>query len=212
MRTSFLFPCLVGLCLLLGGCAATNGNARRIVEGQQPGQATGAGATFLGPANSAAPSTQVAQRRVGYYPAPKRDIPLPFYGKKAEEAAKGGDVDQMPVNPTEQPLPAWIDERVETTYGQHQDAAAMIKVASAVGMWGKARVFGVLAILFGIAVLLYSHGNPDGYPVIGWAVAGAGVFLVAFDPSPWWLLLLIPVGLFYFAQKLAEKGILRFPV
>jgi hypothetical protein len=212
MRTSFLSLCLVGLSLLIGGCAATNGNARRIVEGQQPGQATGAGATFMGPANSAAPSTQVAQRRVGYYPAPKQDIPLPFYGKKLDVAVKGQDVAEMPVNRTEQPVPAWIDERVETTYGQHQDAAAMIKVASAVGMWGKARVFGVLAILFGIAVLLYSHGNPDGYPVIGWSVAGAGVFLVAFDPSPWWLTLLIPVGLFYVAQKLAEKGILRFPV
>jgi hypothetical protein len=107
------------------------------------------------------------------------------------------------------PVPAWIDETTTTTIGQHQDAAGILKVATAVGSWGRARWLGILLLLAAVGGLLYAHGNPEGYPVICWQVGGVGLFLAMFDPSPWWLaLLILPAG-FYFAQKL---GLLRLPL
>ena len=199
---------LIVVLVMLAGCG-TMSNSRRIVEAQTPGTASGAGASLTGPGNSSAPTTQTAQRRVGYYAPPVRDIALPTYGSTRPAAMPNAQpVAEAPAQPAA-PQPAWIDETVTTTIGQHQDAAAILKVATSVGSWGRARWFGILLMLAAVGGLLYAAGNAEGYPVICWKVGGIGVFLAMFDPSPWWLLLLlIPAG-FYLAQKL---GLLRLPL
>ena len=185
--------------LALSSCNTAPSAARRVLEAQTPGNATGAGATFTGPANSAAPSTQVAERRVSYY-QPRADIPLPVYGNQpANDAAS-------PIQQAPQPAPAWIDEKVTTSIGQHQDAAAVVKLATSATAWGKSRWLGIMLFLCAVGGLLYSHNNPEGYPVICWKVGGIGLFLAAYDPSPWWGLLLIIPGIFDVGQKL---GVIR---
>lgn len=186
--------------LALSACNTAPNAARRVLEAQTPGNASGAGATFTGPANSAAPSTQTAERRVSYY-QPKNDIPLPVYGQTPAKTS----ADAPPQAPAA-PQPAWIDEKVTTTYGQHQDAAAVVKLATSAAGWGKSRILGIMLLLCAIGGLLYSHNNPEGYPVICWKVGGIGLFLMAYDPSPWWGLLLIIPGIFYVGQKL---GVIR---
>ncbi len=189
---------------LVGGCKNLPTSVSKIVAGQTPGEATGAGAVFVGPANSAAPSTQVATRQVGYYPPPVK-MPLPRF---VPTPAPQPQADVAPV-PPETPVPAWVNEHVETTFGQHQDAAGIVKVATSMGGWGSARWLGILCMLGGAFGLAWAHGNPDGYPVVCWKVGGVGLVLAIFDPNPWWiLLLLIPAG-FYLAQKL---NLLKLPL
>ena len=188
--------------LALCGCNTAQRDASRILAAQTPGSSSGAGATFVGPANSAAPSTQTAERRVSYY-QPKNDIPLPVYGHAS--AKTSAETSAQPA-PEAAPAPAWIDEKVTTTYGQHQDAAAVVKLATAAGAWGQARWLGIALILCAIGGLLYSHNNPEGYPVICWKIGAIGLFLTAYDPSPWFGLLLIIPGIFYVGQKL---GVIR---
>lgn len=203
--TCVVVAVVLGVALLFAGCAHFPGTAGSVVAQQTPGVATGAGATFTGPANSAAASTQTAARRVSYYPPPVR-APLPRFGSPARESR--AEVVAPPVLLPSPAAPAWIDERTETTFGPHQDASGIIKAANFLAGWGKARWFGVLCLLGAAFGLAWAHNNPEGYPVICWKVGGIGLFLALFDPSPWWLLLLlIPAG-FYLAQKL---GLLRLP-
>jgi hypothetical protein len=203
------------LALALSQTGCQNRMSRGIVSEQKPGLATGAGATFTGPANSAAASTQVAQRRVAYYAPPAASAPVaaplpvrtesPAAPQAAPAPAAHAPSYAPPPGP---PAPAWIDERTETSFGQHQDAAGLMKAATAIGSWGRARWFGILCLLASIGGLLYAHGNPEGYPLICWKVGAVGVFLAVFDPSPWWLLLLILPAGFYVVQKL---NLLRLP-
>lgn len=209
--------CLLAALLALTGCGAIRG-ASGIVAQQTPGQSTGAGATFTGPANSAAASTQTAQRRVAYYPPPQREA-LPRYAPQSAQAEspEARAQSQTPTATAEPassqlstlnsqllapPPPAWIDEKIETTFGQHQDAAGLVKAATAIGSWGRARWLGILCILFAAFALAWAHNNPEGYPLVAWKIGAVGVFLALFDPSPWWLLLLIIPAAFYTIQKL----------
>lgn len=198
---------IVAVAVLCVGCGSMK-SASAIVAQQTPGQSSGAGATFQGPANSAAPSTQIAQRRASYYPAPTRQWPLPTTGiKPAQDSASQTSVpvlrtDEPQTAMPPMPSPAWIDERTETTFGQHQDAAGLVQAATAMGSWGRARWFGILCVLFAAFALAWAHNNPEGYPLIAWKIGAVGMFLVVFDPSPWWLLLLIIPGVFYIVQKL----------
>lgn len=211
----FAVGAVVAFAILLGvaACKYVPGTASSVVSEQKPGVATGAGATFTGPANSAAPSTQVAARRVGYYPPPTRQA-LPRYIAPSVPEIKVGEqpsvVSAQPEpEPAQTPQPAWIDEHVETTYGQHQDAAGIIKVANYLGTWGKMRWIGLLCLFAAYSGLLWSHGNADGYPVICWKVGACGLVFTVLDASLWWLLLLIIPAGFYLAQKL---GLLRLPL
>jgi len=201
---------LLLLFLLIAFSGCLNKTGQHIAEAQKPGIATGAGATLTGPANSATPTTQVAQRRVAYYPPqaeplPRSAAPMPVISTTSEPtahiaAAPAGVVSSTPAAPF--PAPAWIDERTETTLGQHQDAAGLIKAASALGSWGRARWLGIVCMIFSAFALAWAHNNPDGYPLVAWKTGAVGLFLALFDPSPWWLLLLfIPAG-FYVVQKL----------
>lgn len=204
--------CLLGALLTLTGCGTFRG-ASGIVAQQTPGQSTGAGATFTGPANSAAASTQTAQRRVAYYPptAPAPAAPAPVAAPvtvrtsepapATETPPTAAPVAQLPA-PLAPPAPAWIDEKIETSFGQHQDAAGLVKAATAIGSWGRARWLGILCILFAAFALAWAHNNPDGYPLVAWKIGAVGLFLALFDPSPWWLLLLIIPAAFYAVQKL----------
>lgn len=197
---------------LLLGTGCQNRVSRGIVAEQKPGYAEGAGSTFTGPANSAAASTQIAQRRVAYY-APQRE-PFVYGGRisttapqnsPANEATQTADAAPSPAVPPAvlaPPAPAWIDERTETTFGQHQDAAGLVKAATAIGSWGRARWFGILAIIMAAFGLAWAHNNPDGYPLVCWKIGAVGVFLAVFDPSPWWLLLLLIPATLYTVQKL----------
>lgn len=220
MRSSTSTLLFISLAILLAsvGCSSLPGTAGSIVAQQTPGVSSGAGATFQGPANSAAPSTQVATRRVGYYPPPVRQWPLPVTGIQPVSAAALPAEPSAPppastsasgfTPPSAPPAPAWIDEHTETTFGQHQDAAGIVKVAVSMGRWGRARWFGILCCLAAVGGLLWAHNNPEGYPVVCWKIGAVGIFLAVFDPSPWWLLLLIIPAGFYLLQKL---GLLRLP-
>lgn len=205
MKIPALILALAGL--VLAGCGTMN-NARKIVEGQTPGASSGAGATFTGPSNAAAPSSQIAQRRVGYYPAPVREWPLPTTGIAAPAQPAPAVAGAPVARPEQAPAPAWIDEKTETTFGQHQDAAGLVQAAVAVSSWGKARWIGILCVVFSALALAWAHNNPEGYPLIAWKIGAAGLFFVVLDPSLWWLLLLlIPAGL-YVVQRL---NLMRLP-
>lgn len=211
-----LLAVVVALLLLLAlaslsGCM--NKSGQHIAEAQKPGIATGAGATLTGPANSATPTTQVAQRRIAYYP-PQAE-PLPRYAPAVPvihtnspqpNTVAADPAGVVPSTPAAQfaapPAPYWIDERTETSLGHHQDAAGLIKAANALGSWGRARWLGIVCMIFSAFALAWAHNNPDGYPLVAWKTGAVGLFLALFDPSPWWLLLLlIPAG-FYVVQKL----------
>jgi len=210
------------LALIFAHLGCQNRLSRGIVSEQKPGLATGAGATFTGPANSAAASTQVAQRRAAYYapsspvaaPLPVRTTeptPLaPSLAPEAAPAASGSPLSSLSsqLPPSAPPAPAWIDERTETTFGPHQDAAGLMKAATAIGSWGKARWLGLLCCAFSALALAWSHNNPEGYPLVAWKIGAVGLALVVLDPSPWWLLLLILPAAFYVVQKL---NLLRLP-
>lgn len=200
--------------VLLGltGCSRVSSGAAKLVAEQHAGQATGAGATFTGPSNSAAPSTQTAQRRAAYY-APSAPQAARVEPQKVE--VEGKATAAPPVLPTSTsplqlpaPAPAWIDEKIETTFGQHQDAAGLVTAAIAANSWGKARWLGILCVAFSALALAWSHNNPEGYPLVAWKIGAVGLALVVLDPSPWWLLLLILPAAFYVLQKL---NLLRLP-
>lgn len=214
MRTSSPFAVILLAALCFSGCGTFRG-ASGIVAQQTPGQSTGAGATFTGPANSAAASTQTAQRRVAYYPPPAPASPAPVAApvtvRASDAPATAPSAPALPQSstsplqlqlPAPAPAPAWIDEKTETTFGQHQDAAGLVKAATAIGSWGRARWLGILCILFAAFALAWAHNNPEGYPLVAWKIGAVGLFLALFDPSPWWLLLLIIPAAFYTIQKL----------
>jgi hypothetical protein len=194
--------------------ACQNRVSRGIVAEQKPGYAEGAGSTFTGPANSAAASTQIAHRRMAYYPPPQRE-PFVYGGRISTTEPQKFPANEAPPQSADAtpstavpsavlapPAPAWIDERTETTFGQHQDAAGLVKAATAIGSWGRARWFGILAIIAAAFGLAWAHNNPDGYPLVCWKIGAVGVFLAVFDPSPWWLLLLLIPATLYTVQKL----------
>lgn len=190
------FLAILSLCL--AGCGTIT--ARRIVEAQTPGAATGAGATLTGPANSAAPTSQTAERTI-LFQLPALPIPQPAIPESLIKPAP------LPAAPLP-PAPAWIAERVTTQLGQHQDAAGIVKFAATMSGWGTVRWVGLICILVCLGGLLWSHGNPAGYPVAFWKVGGCGLVLMFVGDHPaWLLLLLIPLG-FYAAQKL---GVIRIP-
>ena len=202
------------LLLILAAAGCLNKTGQHIAEAQKPGIATGAGATLTGPANSATPTTQLAQRRIAYYPPQREPLPryapasIPVISTNTPAPIDGSTVPAGVESPTsaasfpQPPAPAWIDERTETTLGQHQDAAGLIKAATAIGSWGRARWLGILCLLFAAFALAWAHNNPEGYPLVAWKVGAVGLFLALFDPSPWWLLLLLLPAAFYVAQKL----------
>ena len=189
----------IGL-LLLSACAPFA--ARKIVEAQTPGTVTGAGATLVGPGNSASPTTQSAERTIAFT--------VPQVGTTPQLTPVAVQT-PTPV-PSAVPLvsisPAWIQERVTTQLGQHQDAAGIIKVAASVSQWGTVKWMGLICILVCIGGLLWSHGNPDGYPVVFWKVGGCGIALMLIGDHPAWLLILIIPFAFYAVQKL---GLIRIP-
>ena len=198
-------PLLLLLAMLaLVGCAQHN--ARKIVEAQTPGLATGAGATITGPANSAQASTQVAERRVTYQAAPAAPLALP---RLAVEAPTVG-APQLPAPELPPPaIPAAVYERVETTIGAHQDAAGIVKVAVAMSRWSSVKWMGLLCIVIGILGMAWSYKNEEsGYPLVYLKVSGVGVFLVMVADNPaWLLLLLVPLALY----ALQKFNLLRLP-
>ncbi len=226
MRSRFICSVLAtacactGLLFVLSGCQALPGQASRsttaIVKAQTPGTATGSGASVTGPSNSAAPTTQVAERRTAYFPpaAPVRKVmpaamPAPVVAASAApEPTPAAAVVAVPSPPqpvgvegVPQLTPAWTYERTETTLGQHQDAAGIAKVAATVGNWGALKWCGLFCILGGIAGLLYAAGHDEGYPLVCWKIIGFGIFFMMAGDNPLWLLLLLlPFG-FYAAQK-----------
>jgi hypothetical protein len=194
---------LVLIALACFGCAQTG---RRIIEAQTPGASSGAGATLTGPANSAAPSSQVAERRIAYQAAPIAPALVPV----VQIDAPGIAAPPIPAAQLPAPsMPAWVYERTETTLGQHQDAADIVKVAVAVSKWGTVRIVGILCIVLGLGGILWSYKNDEsGYPLVYLKVAGAGVVFLLVGDNPWLLLLLLlPLGL-YAAQKF---NLLRLP-
>lgn len=199
---------IIVVCLGCSACSMLPTSVNRIVEAQTPGVATGAGATLTGPANSATPTTQNAERTIAFtipnieVAAPTISIPQPAVPLMSVEPPPP----RMP--PMSMPQVAWIQERTSTSLGQHQDAAGIVKVAATMSGWSSVKWIGFLCILVCVGGLLWSHGNPDGYPLVFWKVGGVGLFLVLVGDHPaWLLLLLLPLGL-YALQKL---NLLRIP-
>lgn len=193
--TRHLFALLL-VALLAAGCASSA--ARKIIAAQAPGTATGAGATLTGPANSATPTTQTAERTIAFHvpaiPVPQPTVPV------IAVAAPG---DSAPPPPA---APVWLQEKTTTTIGQHQDAAELAKVVAG----GKPLLWwlGLACVATCLGGLLWSHGNPEGYPLVFWKVGGCGVaFMLVGDNPAWLFLLLLPLG-FYAVQKL---NLLRLP-
>jgi hypothetical protein len=187
------------LVAVLSGCRYIPSSPRRVVEAQKPGIATGAGATFTGPTNSAAPSTQTAEKRVAYYPRPQRE-PLPRY--YAPVVSPGSEPAPSIVEQNEDPTIAWMYERAETTFGEHQNAGAIMKAAAAMSKWSSLRWIGLTCVVLGVLGMAWSYKNEEsGYPLVYLKLAGFGVFFLLASDNPLWLLLLIiPVG-FYAVQK-----------
>jgi hypothetical protein len=195
----FLLAFALGaLVAFTSGCGQVT--SRRIIEAQTPGGASGAGASLTGPANSATASTQTAERTMGFY-VPPVAVPRPAVPMIQIETP-GLAALPMP------PAPAWVQERVQTTIGAHQDASGMMKAAAAMDRWGTVKWMGLLCILVGVGGLLWSAGHNEGYPLIFWKLIGGGVFFIFVAENPaWLLLLLIPLG-FYAVQKF---NLLRIP-
>jgi hypothetical protein len=223
-----LVALLAAAAILFGasGCKALSqgkaGIATDLVTAQAPGEATGAGATLRGPANSGAPSRQVSERRTAYY-RPGSDLAGVRYGKKPEPRSQKPEADS-PMTPaplpemvaTETgglsgvaPMPAWTYERTETDLGAHQNVTGIMQAAAEMDKWSKARWIGAVLAFIGYSGLLWSHNNHEtGYPLVWWKVAIIGLSVAIVDPSPWWLVaLLLPAGL-YLAQKF---NLLRIP-
>lgn len=84
----------------------------------------------------------------------------------------------------------------------------MIAAARHVDGWNKFEWMGLVIMLGGIAYILYSMRNPDGYPLVGWKVAGSGLLLLITGGNPWMLSLLVLALIFWAAQ---HTGLLKFP-
>lgn len=180
--------------VLLTGCPAfTSKTAPNILAEQTPGVVEGGGAKLTSPGNAAAPTTMTAEKRTAYYAPPYRQ-PLPRY----ESPYKPQEQPQMGI-----PAPAWIDEKVVTVIGQHQDAKAIVQVAETAGQWSKVRWIGISLVIVAVLAALYYRGTPEGYPMIYLKVGAIGAALAIIDPSGWWFLLLLIPALFYVAQKFA---------
>lgn len=201
VRDWLIFCVLCAVCVWLVGCKTAPTTARRVLEAQSPGLATGAGATLTGPANSAAPTTQIAERSFTFsVPLPAPSVPI--------IAIPRAEPPQVSIPAAPQPI--MVTERVSTTIGQHQDAAGIIAQAAkmADGL-GKVQWLGVAMLVLGVAGLLWSAGHDQGYPLVFWKCVGAGLLLVMFGDNPWWLAAAAVPLLLYAAQKF---GILRpFP-
>lgn len=209
-----LFLFVLTAAVYTAGCSAMQwgraGIAREIVNAQRPGVATGAGATITGPTNSAAPTTQVAERRANYFPPDPYPVGAwrQFAGKPASTAAEDSPLQPqaaasyVPAQPV-----ASMYERTETTFGQHQSASAVIQAAAKLDGFNKIQWVGLLLIVGSVAALLWSAGHNEGYPVIYWKCLGLGVFFLFCDNPLWLLLLLIPAG-FYAVQRF---GLWKFP-
>lgn len=189
-----LFGCalLAFILWLLTGCALrpNNKSGSNVTESQLPGEASGAGATLVGPTNAAQQTTQTAKRRTRYF-APARQWPLPSTGLTEQAIAAVAT-----------PAPDWIDEQVTTVLSPHQDAAAIVKVAEEANKWSKTRWIGICLVIGAIIFALYYRGTDGGYPLVYAKVICIGAVIAIVDPSPWWLCLLILPSLFYVAQKL----------
>lgn len=208
--------------LNLVGCSGVGQKmVTSVAQSQAPGAATGAGATIIGPTNSAEPTTQVAERRTAYY-APQADLTgIAAYihsqvGQLAVTPAVQSSTQQtqpVAIPPSTAPqYPAWTYEKVSTTIGQHQDAAGLVKAAQTASGWPVWRWIGIATMVVGIGGWLYSYNNKEtGYPLVWIKVFLCGAIITAVGSNPWLLLLLlIPLG-FYAVQKLAAIGILRLP-
>lgn len=205
----------LSIILLGAGCGVVPRltGASGVIQSQTPGAATGAGASVVGPANSASPTTQTSERRVAYYPPPSVVIP-DVAAKVQVQTPTSVPQPQLPpvvIQPpaTQPQYPAWTYEHVSTTIGEHQDAAGLVKAAKVASGWSTVRWLGILTTLVGIAGWLYSYNNHEtGYPLVFIKVAIAGLIITIVGSNPWLLLLLIiPVG-FYALQKL---NLLRLP-
>lgn len=203
----WMFIGAAALVFLVSGCKAVQfgkaGVAPEIVAAQKPGVASGAGATITGPTNTAAPTTQIAERKAWYFPAG------PFrYGKPANATTPPVIINAAPQQEVPpEPQPSATYEHTETTFGQHQSASAVIQAAAQLDGLNKVQWLGIFAIIGGIAALLWSAGHDKGYPLIYVKIVGIGVVLLLVG-NPWYLLLgLIPLA-FYAAQKF---GILKLP-
>lgn len=205
----------IGIALILFALSGCTNRARdtskAILDAQTPGTATGAGATLTSPGNSATPTTQNATRRVAYYPPQREPLPrhapaVPITHTNSTQpntvSEPAGAVTTTPAAqfPTP-PAPYWIEEKTETTIGQHQDAAGIMKVAATLDKWPTVKWLGLLSMVGGIAGLLWAAGHDQGYPLVCWKFVGAGLVLIVLGDSPWAIAALaIPIG-FYLAQK-----------
>lgn len=194
------------------GCAnRARDTSKAILDAQTPGSATGAGATLTSPGNSAAPTTQTATRRMAFYapaaPQPVRvESPQPLKVESTipdidtRAASSPSTFTFQPSTPAP-PAPAWLEEKTETSIGQHQEAAGIMKAAATLDKWPAVKWLGLLAIIGGIAGLLWAAGHDQGYPLVCWKFVGAGLVLILLGDSPWALAaLVVPIG-FYLAQK-----------
>lgn len=196
------FAAICFACVLLFGCKSGPQTAANIVREQTPGTASGAGGTLVGPANSATPTTQVAERSFTFQP-PTISVPLPR--PSVPVIAIPGVT--PPVIGLPAPQPVTVTERVSTTIGHHQDAAGIIaQAAKLAGGLTKIQWLGIGLIVLGVAALLWCAGHDEGYPLVYWKIIGGGLLLAMFGDSPWWLAVLIPAALLYAAQRL---GLLR---
>jgi hypothetical protein len=206
-----------GATVAFGGCKAMQygkaGVVPEILHAQAPGTAEGAGGSITGPTNSAAPTTQIAERRATYFPPfvapPSRvqvntspDSPLTPAPKETG----------LPVILAPAPIPPVVAstyERTETSFGQHQSATGIVKAAAALESWSTFKWLSLGALVVGLGGMLYSYNNHEsGYMLVWMKVAGIGAACLLFADNPFWLLLLlIPVG-FYAFQKF---NLLRLP-
>lgn len=227
IATGAIAMLIIALAILAGlfvtGCKTLRqaNAARAIVAGQTPGEATGAGATLRGPANSAAPSTQVSEKRVAYFPparsAAKNRAILQEETKSTENIPTRPEAPFPPLPPVkglesiDPPAPAWTYEHTETTLGAHQDAAGIIKVATVMNNWGRMQWIGLVVIIGSLGTLLWSAGHDKGYPMVYVKTGLCGIAFMFCD-SPWWLLLgVIPLG-FWAMQKLGLLNLPKFPL
>lgn len=201
-RAALILAAALALC----SCAQPS----RLIDAQKPGAATGAGATLTGPANSAAPSTQHARKITRYFPPATALEPSPAETpkRKAQESPHVEDSARVHTETASAPPPSpeFVIEETETTLGQHQDAAPLLKIAAAASRWSWLRWLGVACILAGIAGWLWSIGHPLGYPVVFLGIAACGVVFLLASESPAWLLTLALPFAFYFLQKI---GVIR---
>lgn len=209
MKAALLLVVLVLAC----GCQPMRVTSA-VMEAQRPGEATGAGARLLGPANSSQASTQVAERVVEWampvveVPVPQPVVPVVDVGGAVRREVVVQPA-AMPVPGPRVAQPVRVSERVTTSLGSHQDAAGIIaQAAKLVEGFSTVQWIGLGCLLLGFGGLLHAAGNEaTGYPACWMLVAAVGLVLLVTGNG--WLLFAaaVPAGL-YFGQKF---GILRIP-